>query len=82
MFSFQKFVPPYSHATPMLHNLHHFPPFKHKTMNIILIPKLLHRINKLITTSKLLLVNLSMNDKTTKQQTIFSAMMGMMLSKP
>jgi hypothetical protein len=67
MFSFQKFVPPYNHTTPMLHNLHHFHPFKNKTMNIILILKLLRRINnKLITTSTLPLINLSMNDKRIK----------------
>ncbi len=61
-------MPPYNLATPMLHNLHHFPPFKNKTMNIIQIPKLLSIINnKLITTSRLPLRNLFMNNKTTKQ---------------
>ncbi len=28
-------MPHCSHVVPMLHNLHHFPPFKNKTMNII-----------------------------------------------
>lgn len=82
MFSFQKFVPPYS-TTPMLHNLQNSPPFKNKTKNIISFPKLSRKINnKLITTSKLFLINLSVNDKTIKQHTIFSTMMGVMLPKP
>jgi hypothetical protein len=69
----------------MLHNLHHFPPFKNKTMNIILIFKLSSRINsKFITTSRFHLENLFVNDKTTKQQMVFGAMnqMGTILSKP
>jgi hypothetical protein len=56
-----------NHAGPMFHNLHKFPPSKNKTTNIIQIPKLLHIIsNELITTSRLPLGNLSMNNKTTK----------------
>jgi len=53
-----------NHTVPMLHNLYHIPSFKTKTTNIIQIPKLLCIINnKLITTSKLPLRNLFMNNK-------------------
>ncbi len=68
----------------MLHNLHHSPPLKNKTMNIILIPKLLHIINnELIITSMFPFKNLSVNDKMSKQPIVFGAMnqMGMIMSK-
>jgi hypothetical protein len=59
----------------MLHNLDCSPPFKSKTLDIIQIPKLSGRINKkLITTSRLSLGKLSVNNKTTKQQTVLGAM--------
>jgi hypothetical protein len=59
----------------MLHNLNCSPPFKNKTMDIIQIPKLSGRINKeLITTSRLSPGKLFVNNKTTKQQTVFGAM--------
>jgi hypothetical protein len=60
---------------PLLHNSHHFPPCKNKTTNVILIPKLSHKFkNKLIITSRFPSWNLSMDNKTTKQKTIFDGM--------
>jgi hypothetical protein len=59
----------------MLHSLHHSPPFKRKRTNIILIPKLLHKLtNNLIITSRLPPRNHSVNNKMTKQKRVFKAM--------
>jgi hypothetical protein len=68
-------MPLCSCAIPLLHSLHHYPPYKNKTTNIILILKLSYRLkNNLINTLKLHLGNLYVNNKTTKQSIVFSTM--------
>jgi len=71
-FSFKSRCPLCSCVPPLLHNSHHSPPFKSKTTNIILIPKLLHTLKyKLIITLKLPPKNFSVNENTTKAKTVF-----------
>ncbi len=67
IFSFKSHIPFVVVLFPMLHGSHHSPPFKSKTTNIILIPKLSHKFkNKFIITSSLPQETFSMNNKMTK----------------